>query len=119
MDMRTTYHRARTLAIAIPLMLLAGILVGQTSSPTLPPTPLGQATAPAANPPEVPQTGNPQTSPPSAQPEAHSTYPHKEARVLSAATVPPFVPDSAKSPDDKVQTLHVDRKSTRLNSSHL
>jgi pilus assembly protein CpaC len=107
MDMRTTYHRARTLAIAIPLMLLAGILVGQTSSPTLPPTPLGQATAPAANPPEVPQTGNPQSSPPSAQPEAHSTYPHKEARVLSAATVPPFVPDSAKSPDDKVQTLHV------------
>ncbi len=107
MDMRTTYHRARTLAIAIPLMLLAGMLVGQTSSPTSPPTPPEQTTAPAVNPPEAPQIGNPQSPPPPAQPEAHSTYPHKEARIRSAATVPPVVPDSAKSPDDNVQTLHV------------
>jgi pilus assembly protein CpaC len=107
MDVQTIYRRVRTLGIAIPLTLLAGMLAGQTSSPTLPSTPQEQTTAPAVNTPEAPPTGNPQSPPAPVQPEARSIYPHREAHVPSAATVPPLVGNSAKGPDENVQTLHV------------
>jgi pilus assembly protein CpaC len=107
MEMRTTHHRVITLGIAVSLVLLTGMLVGQTSTPTLPASPAAQAVTPSMSAPDPSQTTNQQSAPPLPAPETRSAYPHKEARISSAAALPPAAMSGPAGLDDSGQTLHV------------